>query len=154
IPVVLFIGVALIATQVIFRLRDALEREEHSHEVVRLALSQREQLDQMRLAVRLVPMGRPEVAADRYLAARREFLHLQEQLLEKVNDKRAQLAQLRTVAGLEERWHRIVEPYLADPDKGLAAPDETAEEFTRRARAVTDPLEAAFQTFLDEEERL
>ena len=137
IPVVLFIGVALIATAVIFYLGEALRGEEHSREVIRLALLQRQELDQMRLAVRLFPLQRPKEIPESYQKSREKFHHLAGLLAQLTQDNQTQKEQLDTINTLENRWHKIVEAYLRElqptPGQPLADPLSQAEAFYARA---------------------
>ena len=74
IPLVLFIGVTLIALGVLYRLIDALALERHSHQVVVQALKQQDQLHRMSLTARYGPAADPDLLQANYETSRRAFL--------------------------------------------------------------------------------
>jgi PAS domain S-box-containing protein len=158
IPLVLFIGVALVSSIVIHRLFGALLQEKHSHEVLTQALLQQQKLEVMRLAVLEEAIGDGLTFSKNYPAARAEFQRHGDRLLELVQDNPHQSEQARNIQRLEDEWHH----FLQDNQSRMpAAGEQAVVEANRRGPplAVQSDMRAErlgkeIDTFIDTEERL
>lgn len=156
IPLVLFLSVALVAWFVTADLLQALEWERHSNSVVIQALSQRQRLDRMHLAILKVPLRQRTSLPENYQVLRREFCKMGNHLGELVQDNAAQLERLKTIEGLEKEWHQLIQ--AAFPKGAVKPVDSDRENAIRVLLAQSQPLlqniEKEWSAFIDNERGL
>jgi PAS domain S-box-containing protein len=138
IPLILFVGVALVASIVIMRLFGSLILENHTHDVLTQAFLQQQRLEDMRLAVQVDPEQQHFLLSNHYSLARREFNRLGAKLTALEQDSPDRLQQATRIQRLEADWSQLINDNLksgpvppatqlppADlPDTGLIAQSE------------------------------
>jgi PAS domain S-box-containing protein len=156
IPLVLFLAVALVAWFVTSDLVQALDWERHSNKVIAQALSQRQRLDQMRLAILTVPLRQRTTLPDSYQILRREFQQTAGLLNELVQDSAKQVQRLKAIDGLEEQWHELIK--TAIPKVAAKPPefdlDEATQVFLKKSQPLLEKLDAELNAFIDQESTL
>ena len=145
IPLVLFIGVTLIALSVLYRLLDALTLERHSHQVVVQALKQQDQLHRMGLAVLYGSGTDPDLLKSNYEASRLAFLDANKAARDLVRDDADQVNSLARMRDLEAEWHAAV----AD---GLKGPQHAPPGFLARSQTLEGRIQTELDKFIDAEE--
>jgi PAS domain S-box-containing protein len=156
IPLVLFLGVALVAWFVTAELLQALEWERHSNTVIIQALEQRQRLDRMHLAILKVPLRQRTTLPESYQVVRREFQQRGMSLKDLVQYDLPQLKRLQAIDDLEKQWHQLIQ--TAFP-KASAKPakfdlDEVTQIFLEKSQPLQAKLAKEFNAFIGEENRL
>ncbi len=150
IPLVLFVGVAVVASVVILRLVGGLNLEKHTHEVITEALFQRQRAERMAHAVRADPAQHQVTVLAGYDDNRRAFREAGEAMLSRMSDNAAQRRRLGDALATEAEWHRLVRDGL---EGRLTTPQQT-QEFVRRSDELSRRLGEQLDAFVGAEEEL
>jgi PAS domain S-box-containing protein len=158
IPLSLFLVVALIGAIAIDRLRTALWLERHTLEVLVKALEEREHINQMSLTVSVAPLLEEEPLRQTYRDQHKAFLESSQQLEQKVNDNKYQMARVLDIRKLEARWNEMIETELKTRDK---LPQLSRNELIKRTQDITrqtqpdiEKMRQASDALIDDEEKL
>jgi len=146
IPLVLFIGVALIALSVVYGLIDALALERRSHQVIVQALKQQDQLHRMGLSVQYSPVADPGLLKANYETTRQAFLDANSAAADLVRNHPDQEDRLTRLRDLEADWHRIVE-------QGFRGPRPAPPGFLIRSQTLEEQIQGELDRFIDAEEQ-
>jgi PAS domain S-box-containing protein len=153
IPLVLFLAVALVAWFVTSDLVQALEWERHSNTVIIQALSQRQRLDRMHLAILKVPLRQRTSLPENYQVLRREFYEIGGQLKDLVKNNQTQVQRLKAIDDLEAQWHRLIKESF--PKASAKPPDfdleDATQAFLRKSEPLLDKLATRLNAFIDQE---
>ena len=146
IPLVLFIGVALIALSVVYGLIDALALERRSHQVIVQALKQQDQLHRMGLSVQYSPVADPDLLKANYETNRQAFLDANAAAAKLLRNDPGQEGRLIRIRDLEADWHRVV-------DDGFHGPRPAPPGFQIRSQTLEEQIEGELDQFIETEER-
>jgi PAS domain S-box-containing protein len=141
IPLTLFVGVALIALTVLYRLLDAMGQERHSHQAVVAALKQQDQLHRMLLTVQYGHAADFAALQKNYGASRGDFLRANDEAQQLARENGKQLGRLREVRESEDEWRRLVEDSPTPPPG-----------FQDRSQQLADRIEGRLEDFIGDEE--
>jgi PAS domain S-box-containing protein len=158
IPLILFSAVAVVSYIVIDRLLEALERENHTHEVITIAQRMQQRLDLMRMDVERFPLRDADRLPRTYQESRTQFQELNRTLGGLVGDNPDQQERLRQMIQDEEAWNGVVERRLKTlkplPEQSRDELRELAHRFFDDAQASMGRLQKNIEDFIKEEEGL
>jgi PAS domain S-box-containing protein len=141
-PLVLFVGVGVIAWVMVTRLVDGLELEKHTREVIILSYKMRQPLDQLQALLQNPPPGPRVLEQEKYLKSRQEYDHLAEKMLELVADNTGQ-----------QDLARELKSAAVDLDRILAEQGKRGDVLTR-ADAQVGEIELKLDEFVSAEGHL
>jgi PAS domain S-box-containing protein len=129
IPLVLFVGVGLIAAIAISHLLGALALEKRTHEAINKAFHLQKQVDRMGVAY---STGAKGVSSPAYRRARASFEEGAEGLAAEVTDNPEQQQRVAHVLALEKEWHALLlapSPELLRAEEKVAAIEREIDRF-------------------------